>query len=151
MSKINEIKHYIIKSFDRTEEYHRQTPASEIHTSPADFGFSPDRYELILDNDSRVKKLRVEDAHKRAWEFIYNFYDEGGLLQLLSWRTQLSANHPAIAMINAVDSWKNAVMSLYLNTFKPAILTDEWPIISYESCGVCPFSFTQIYNVIIGI
>ena len=97
---------------------------------------------------SQIKKERQDEAHKAAWQYIYDSgHDQGGLMQFINWKFDSLTPQDAKDKISAIETWKDAVMSLYFSK-KAAIWSNQPYDLDYSSAGVCPFSFTEVMESI---
>lgn len=90
----------------------------------------------------------IHRLHGLAWQYIYNWYDEGGLLQLTDWKHTYSNDTNVQNVIGAVELWKTAVMNEYLFVKKQAVQTQQPYDEDYIFIGGPPASFTDVFLTI---
>lgn len=110
------------------------------------YGGDLDTYEDNGTPLSYVDKKELQDnLLQAAWNFINPFYDQPAFIQMSDWKHSLPSNHPAQAYIEAVESWKSAIMIEYLLVKKPAMWNDQPYDWDYSFVGSPPCSFTDIF------
>ena len=103
---------------------------------------------VIEDISDIIKKKKQDEAHKAAWQYIYDSgHDQGGLMQFINWKFDSLTSQAAKDKISAIETWKDAVMALYFSK-KAAIWNNQPYDLDYSSAGVCPFSFTEVMESI---
>lgn len=104
--------------------------------------------EIIEDEAAtqyRLIRQKVTEAFEQAWNYINEYIDQGGLIQLLNWKFEYADNTTIVSMIKAIEDWKDLVMYRYLMVYKPAILGGDDPVIDYSDISYPVTSFTDVF------
>jgi hypothetical protein len=98
-------------------------------------------YSQMLDCQAK----HIKAAHQAAWEYVYQWYDEGGLLQVADWKLGLPEDHPVQPLVQSVYTWKDAVMYEYLLVKKQSYLNFQCCDTDYSFIGAAPVTFTELF------
>jgi len=103
-------------------------------------------YEYVPPVTESDQQRAIKEVHTLAWEYVYTFADEGGLLQITDWKHSLDTGHEVQPLITAIETWKDAVMAEYLLYKKPQIQAGNLSVdMSYDFIGAAPVTFTDVF------